>query len=452
MAPANKGEITEHHWKDGTTVTFGARVRAYSRRHRLIFGTSVQGWNRTRAEIELERIEQQIQRGTWVPPEAKPSTKRPQRDERQDGHQLFGPFARKVVDAKKSHGLADATIEDLEWRLRYLLAEFGRYELLDIDVPLVDDFRDELAKRSHEIRAMAERGKPLMETVKGRNQKPYKRPKQALSNSSINKLLELLGLIMQRAVDYEYITRNPVRVGQRSQRFLPTPKKSRTYLEVDELMSLLDAGGELDRAVQRAHRIGRRGAIATLSLTGFRISELCRMLCRQVDLPRARFKIPDAKTEKGVREVEMTAWNRDELLRHREQRIKDGFPMTVEDHFFGTLTGNHRDRNRFRDRVLSRSVKLANEKRSKAGLPPLPKITPHSLRRTWAMLAAQAGRDPHWISDQIGHTSAAFTLQVYQQTRNRRLTAEERQAIWELMRFDDEPKECPFTHRATPGR
>jgi hypothetical protein len=67
------------------------------------------------------------------------------------------------------------------------------------------------------------------------------------------------------------------------------------------------------------------------------------------------------------------------------------------------------------------------------------------------MLAAQAGRDPHWISDEIGHTSAAFTLQVYQQTCNRRLTNQERQAIWELMRFADEPTECPFTRQITRG-
>lgn len=52
------------------------------------------------------------------------------------------------------------------------------------------------------------------------------------------------------------------------------------------------------------------------------------------------------------------------------------------------------------------------------------------------------------IADQIGHTSAAFTLQVYQQTRNRRLTDRERQAIWELMRFADEPERCPLVHRA----
>ncbi|MBA3807951.1 MAG: tyrosine-type recombinase/integrase [Solirubrobacterales bacterium] len=101
--------------------------------------------------------------------------------------------------------------------------------------------------------------------------------------------------------------------------------------------------------------------------------------------------------------------------------------------------------------MLARSTGLANVKRAERGLPALPTITPHSLRRTWAMLAAQAGRDPHWISDQIGHTSAAFTLQVYQQTRHRRLSDGERQAIWELMRFADEPVECPFTRQVTRG-
>jgi hypothetical protein len=243
MPRPNRGEVTEHLWKDAETVTFGARLHAYGRRYRVPFGTSREGWNRTRAEIELERIEQQVQRGTWMPPQTRPSATRPQRRERLDGHQLFSAFARRVVDAKKSHGLAERTIEDFEWRLPYLLAAFGRYELLDIDVPMVDEFRDELAKRSQEIRAAAERGKPLMETVKGKGGKTYRREKRALANSSINKLLELLGLVMQRACDYEYIARNPVRVGQRSERFLPTPKKAKTYLEVDEFKSLLVAGG-----------------------------------------------------------------------------------------------------------------------------------------------------------------------------------------------------------------
>ena len=254
---------------------------------------------------------------------------------------------------------------------------------------------------------------------------------------------------MQRAVDYGHVTHNPMKVGMRKDRFLPSVKPDRTFLEVDELLSLLNAAGELDGADRRDRRVGRRAALVTLGLSGFRISELCDMRCSQVDLARARFKLPDAKTPKGVREVEMTLWNRGELVRHREQRLRDDFPMESADHFFGTTNGRRRDPDRFRDRVLARSARLANERRAEQGLAPLPKITPHSLRRTWAMLAAQAGRDPRWIADQIGHTSAAFTLQVYQQTRNRRLTDRERQAIWELMRFADESAECPFTRQAT---
>ena len=309
MGRPNSGEVTERPWKDGKTITFGARLYAYGRRHRLVFGTNLQGWNDTRAEIELESILQQVARGTWVPPEKKTSVK-PSREVQPDGHQLFGPFARKVVDRKKRHGLANATIEDHEWRLGYLIAYFGRLELLEIDVSRVDDFRDELAKRSQVISDAATRGKPLMETVKGKGGKPHKRPKRPLANSSINKLLELLSLIMQRAVNYEYIPRNPVKVGERTERFLPTPKKARTFLEVDELLSLLDAAGELDRAVQRSHRIGRRGAIATLSLTGFRISELGAMTCSQIDLARAL-------QDPGRQDREGRARGRDDALASR---------------------------------------------------------------------------------------------------------------------------------------
>jgi hypothetical protein len=56
--------------------------------------------------------------------------------------------------------------------------------------------------------------------------------------------------------------------------------------------------------------------------------------------------------------------------------------MEPTDHFFGTTSGRRRDADRFRDRVLARSTQLANAKRAEQGLPALPKITPHSLRRT----------------------------------------------------------------------
>jgi integrase len=222
---------------------------------------------------------------------------------------------------------------------------------------------------------------------------------------------------------------------------------ARTFLEVDELLALLDAAGEFDQAARVDHRIGRRAAIASLALASLRISELCDMQCAKVDLAQARFKIPDAKTPKGTREVEVTAWNHNVLVGHCEQRERDGFPMGPGNYFFGTRKGGRRDPDRFRDRVLKRSVKLANRRRAEQGLSPLPKITPHSLRRTWAMLAAQIGRDLKWISDQIGHTSAALTLQVYHQTRHRRLTEGERQTIWELMRFRRRAGQVPSRTR-----
>jgi hypothetical protein len=275
MARPNTGEVTQWPWKNGTTITYGARLYAYGRRHRLVFGTNTQGWNDVRAEIELESILQQVERGTWMPPEKRTSVVRTEAA-RPDGHQPFGPFARKVVDAKKSHGLDDSTIADLEWKLGYLIGHFGRMELLEIDVARVDGFRDELAHRSRVIREAEARGKPLMETVERKPGKPYKRRKRPLSNTSINGLLTLLSQIMQRAVDYSHVAYNPLKVGERKDRFLPSVKPDRTFLEVDELLSLLDAAGELDEAARRDRRVGRRAALVTLGLSGFRISRAVR--------------------------------------------------------------------------------------------------------------------------------------------------------------------------------
>jgi integrase len=45
---------------------------------------------------------------------------------------------------------------------------------------------------------------------------------------------------------------------------------------------------------------------------------------------------------------------------------------------------------------------------------PLPKkVTPHTLRRTYASLCFFAGRDPRYVMSQIGHADARLTLQVY---------------------------------------
>jgi hypothetical protein len=46
-------------------------------------------------------------------------------------------------------------------------------------------------------------------------------------------------------VDYELSERNPVRIGERGQRFLPRVKPQRTFLEIDEFHALPLCQGEV---------------------------------------------------------------------------------------------------------------------------------------------------------------------------------------------------------------
>jgi hypothetical protein len=86
------------------------------------------------------------------------------------------------------------------------------------------------------------------------------------------------------------------------------------------------------------------------------------------------------------------------------------------------------------------TVKRLNERREKDGRMLLPeKVTPHTLRRTFASLALAAGRDPRWVMGQLGHTDARLTLNVYAQVMQRQRVDEA--LIWRLMRFSDEPEE-----------
>ena len=414
MPRQTQGHVIERAWSDGETITYAARVRAYGRYERVTFGTNKQGWNRTRAELETERILQQVERGTWVPPRLEPREDKAAEAMAALGVQLdetFRAFAKRWWRSKQL-GLDEDTINDYEWRLGYLERFFGRFRIGEISPQLVDRFRDELHEQAETIRRAQERARagkgrrPLMETVTDKRGRTYERRRRPLSNTSINAMITLLGQILQQAVDYELIARNPVRVGGRSARFLKRTRPKRTFLEVDELHALMDAAGELEREARADFKgLGRRAMVATLGLAGLRISELVDLKVAQVDLTRGRFKLADSKTEAGVREVEITLYLRDELLEYVMDRRARGLPHGPSDHFFGTNTGKRRDPDRFRDRILARAVDRASSTRTAAGMPPLPEITPHSLRRTWATFAAMIGRDPKWIAAQIGHVS-----------------------------------------------
>jgi integrase len=48
-----------------------------------------------------------------------------------------------------------------------------------------------------------------------------------------------------------------------------------------------------------------RPVVATLTLAGLRVSELCALNCEHVDLARRELRVLDAKTPAGVRRVDI---------------------------------------------------------------------------------------------------------------------------------------------------
>ena len=65
------------------------------------------------------------------------------------------------------------------------------------------------------------------------------------------------------------------------------------------------------------------------------------------------------------------------------------------------------------------AVELANQARDDADLAPLPRLTPHSLRRTYASLPYALGHDPAYVMDQMGHSDPRLALRIYAQAMRR---------------------------------
>ncbi len=198
----------------------------------------------------------------------------------------------------------------------------------------------------------------------------------------------------------------------------------------EQIEALLDATSALDARAKlkggRDQKGGleyRRALLATFLFAGLRIGELTDLRWRDIDLPGKRLLIREAKTDAGVREVDILPVLRRELARHRHISPYS----SPDDYVFPSAVGTKIAESNIRRRVLDKAITGADKIMAKAHEAPLPEgLTPHKLRHTYASILVALGVDPGSVMDQLGHADPAFTLRIYRHGMRRDPTAKQR--------------------------
>jgi integrase len=209
-------------------------------------------------------------------------------------------------------------------------------------------------------------------------------------------------------------------------------RPARPWLGPEQVLALLDAANKLDAEGARSLPV-RRPLLATLAWAGLWVGETCELRWRAVDLagttasPTGVIHVEQAKTDAGVRTVDVQPELREELIAWRAATPFNGADELV----FPTRTGRATNRHNVRQRVVLHAAELANVRLVEQGRPPLPGgLSPHALRRSFASWLLAEGEDVGYVMAQLGHTDPGMTLWVYAQVvRHGRTSARSRRRL-----------------------
>jgi integrase len=395
MSRRPEGKVVERHWKAGRG--YALRFTAYGERRYLTLGLETEGWDRGKAEDELQNVLADVRRGLWVPPRASRREGSPN-DEAPRGMPLFGPFAEGIVSSRRGQVSPDTVRLD-QWALSHLNPYFGDWPLDRIDAESIDSYRTHKVRESEDRARAIERGRPRR-NEHGQTLRP-------LAPATINQTIDGLGRFLGVAVDYGHV---PANAASGRKRRLVVPPRRPVHLDApDRIEALLEAGAELDREPRSRCR-DREAILATLVLAGPRASELCRLLWRDLDLANARLHVGRSKTAAGLREIPIGPLLRDLLAAHKAARYT-GDPDGL---VFPNTAGGARNKDTLRAGVLLDAFARTDEILERRGQIPLPRgLTAHKLRHTFASIMFACGEDPYSVMRMLGHTDASFTLRVY---------------------------------------
>jgi len=464
------GHIESRRLADGTQA-FHIRVRVNGKREPVTLherpGCTCGcggGWNALSARTEMGNMLARVRAGVWE----KPAPPAPIVS-RQGGTDspLYPEYTDWWLQAKIDGVIGDGPISentaaDYMWRLGYSRSFFAGFSMDQIDRALSLDFKGHLLAEAREQRELLEAGADLRDE-RGR-------PVVPLSLGSIKKILDTYAAVLDEAVEDEIRVDNP---GRSRRMHLKVPKPKRTYLEVDELAALLDAARDqdvslpdlatiavpagstaesvlrsaasgkrstqiaidlglakstvtyhlrrLDVEVGRGY-VGRRVVCELLGRAGLRVSELCALKIGAVrlhDPEGAQLRILDAKTEAGERVVLVSPDLAEVIVEHIDRLRRAGVPTGPDAYLVPNTRGGRISRQRVA-KIVAAAAELASERLRAKGVAPLPRTTPHTLRRTYISIALVANNfDVKWVMDQVGHSDSTMTMDVYAQLQQR---------------------------------
>ncbi len=352
----------------GARRSWSIRFVAYGKRRFVTLGRPEEGWTRQRAESELRHVLADVERGVWRPAPKRADPEAPA------GMVAFHEFASQWLDGRRGE-LRPRTIQDYEYGLsHHLLPFFGEHSLDEISIVEVDRYK------AAQVRA------------------------GTLGPAQINKTLKLLAQILDVAIEYGLVDgANPAR-GRR--RRVKVEKPQRTWVEPEQVMALLDAADTYLRPL-----------VATLAGAGLRIGEALALDWKDVNLATGTLIVGKAKTDAGTyREVDLPGGLIEALSEWKAFRTRSA----GSDPVFVTRRGTRQDGSNVARR-LKTLIRRANGELADRGIDPISeRVTPHSLRRTYASVRAALGDDPVYIATQLGHADPSFTFRVYQRAAKRR--------------------------------
>lgn len=401
------GRLEAHPLKDGVTIAWVARFRAYGQPRKVTIGHNPP-WAESRAREELDHIVYQVKRGVWVPPENAPA-RAPSNV--QAPRLNIAQLAHAYLEHRATLGKGNKAGQQKELLEQHVIPDWGERAPEDATPENVRRWVAAKVRHSADLRELWEKG----ERFDGRGRRlprPYG-PRRL--NRAINGLYAVL--------DYAHVFHDAPKMTDRLRRsglLLEVPGPVKAHFTINQVALLIEAAGTIDSRAHPGHKhVARQALVATLLLSGLRIDEACSLLVGGVRRAEHILHIPDAKTPTGVREVNIVYGLRPILYAHLDE-FRAG--AAGDSPVFATRNSTPQSPNNMREDVwygaLALAQELAREREITDSWPA--KVNPHVTRRTFITHLFELGESPPYVQKQVGHADSALTLEVYADVSARR--------------------------------